>query len=79
MEMGYNKKIYGYPITSEECSVPKKTFRLAGEEVEQLEKKIRKHRRKIVRVILLLSVLALIAAGSLYYIYETKKYVDFLV
>ncbi len=59
--------------------MPKKTFRLAGEEVEQLEKKIRKHRRKIVRVILLLSVLALIAAGSLYYIYETKTYVDFQV
>ncbi len=59
--------------------MPKKTFRLAGAEVEQLEKKIRKHRRKIVRVILLLSVLALIAAGSLYYIYETKTYVDFQV
>lgn len=59
--------------------MPKKPYRLAHEEVEQLEKKIRKHRRNVVKLILLFVILILTAAGILYYLYETKTYTDYQV
>ena len=51
--------------------MPKKTYRLVTEEVEQLEKKIRSYRKKVVIVIFFLVTLALVGAGSLYIVYET--------
>ena len=59
--------------------MPKKPYRLVHEEVEQLEKKIRKHRRNVVRLILLFVILILTAAGILYYLYETKTYTNYQV
>ncbi len=57
----------------------KKPYRLVEQEVDRLELKIRKHRLKIVRTILILAVLGLIVAGILYYLYQTKTYSDFQV
>lgn len=59
--------------------MPKKPYRLAKEEVEQLEQKIRKHRRRIVRVIFLLAALVLVTAGIFYYRYQTRAYDDYQV
>ncbi len=59
--------------------MPKKTYRLVTEEVEQLEKKIRSYRKKVVIVIFFLVMLALVGAGSLYIVYETKAYTGFQV
>lgn len=49
------------------------------QEVDQLEKKIRSHRKKILKIIFLLVVLGLIAAGSMYYVYQTRAYSDYQV
>lgn len=57
----------------------KKPYRLAQQEVNQLEAKIRKHRINILKLILLLSVLSLAAAGTLYYIYQTRTYNNYQV
>ncbi len=57
----------------------KKPYRLAEQEVNQLEAKIRKHRINILKLILVLSVLSLAAAGTLYYIYQTKSYNNYQV
>lgn len=57
----------------------KKPYRLVEQEVEELERRIRSHRLKILKIIILLVILALIVAGCLYYIYETKSYSDYQV
>lgn len=57
----------------------KKPYRLVEQEIEQLEKKIRSHRLKILKIIVLIIILALIVAGCLYYIYETRSYSDYQV
>lgn len=57
----------------------KKPYQLVQQEVDQLEEKIRNHRLKILKLTLLLTVLGMIVAGSLYFLYETKSYGDFQV
>ena len=57
----------------------KKPYRLVEQEVDRLESKIRKHRLKIVRTILILAVLGLVAVGILYYLYQNKTYDSFQV
>ena len=57
----------------------KKPYRLVEQEVAQLEERIRKHRLKILKLIILFVILAIIAAGILYYVYETKSYTEYQV
>lgn len=57
----------------------KKPYRLVEQEVDQLEEKIRSHRLRILKIILLFVVLALIVAGSLYYVYQTRTYSSYQV
>lgn len=57
----------------------KKPYRVVEQKVDQLEERIQTHRRRVLKLILLLVVLALLLAGSLYYIYETKSYADYQV
>ena len=54
-----------------------KPYRLVKRSESQLDQKIRKHRLNILMVILLVVALILIAAGSLYYIYQTRSYTDY--
>ena len=57
----------------------KKPYRLVEQEVDRLETKIRKHRLKVVRTILILTVLGLAVAAILYYLYQNKSYDGFQV
>lgn len=59
--------------------MPKGPYRLVEQNVDQLEEKIRSHRIKILKIALLLTVLGLIVAGCLYYIYENKTYSQYQV
>lgn len=60
-------------------SVSKKPYRLAQQEVAQLEEKIQSHRKRILKLALLLTILGLIVAGSLYYVYQTRTYNNYQV
>lgn len=56
-----------------------KTYQLVQEEVEQLEEKIHRHRKKVVQRTLLIGIVTILTVVSVLYIYKTKAYTDYQV
>lgn len=66
-------------LQQEESTLSNKPYQLARQKVDQLEEKIRSHRLKILKQVIFLIMLALIVAGVLYFVYETRSYSDYQV
>lgn len=57
----------------------KKQYQVIETDSDQLERKIRSHRLRILKVILAFVILILIVAASFYYVYETTTYTQYQV
>lgn len=57
----------------------KKPYRVVNREIEEIDEEIRKHRIKILKIASMILILAVIVAGCLYFVSETKTYYNYQV